>query len=315
MCRQCERFTFGYALKRPGSTLKTFKDATRHKDFAVSAEIFLRAETDADSIRAQAQVLREAVDGILLTDNRFGQVHMSTLAAASILLGMGVDPVVQLASSNRNRIALVSDMLGAGAIGVTSLLLVAGERPPKELKPRPKRVLDLSATELIRTAVTIKNDEKLKSPPDFFIGGVVTPVTPGPHWRPKKLLEKIDAGAQFLQTHTCMDFDVLRRYAKRLVREKFIHRTSIIGSVAVLESADDARWLREHRPNVMVPDAIIERLQNSPEPEEEGIRICAEMIMALREIPGVDGVSIMATRDLSSIPRALRAAGLGGSAR
>lgn len=291
--------------------MKTFKDAIRQNDFAVSAEIFLRAETDAESIRTQAKILMETADGILLTDNRFGQVHISTLAAAGILLGMGVDPVVQLASSNRNRIALVSDLLGAGAIGVTSLLLVAGERAPKELKPRPKRVLDLSATELIRTADTIKKDEKLASPPDFFIGGVVTPVRPGPNWRPKKLLEKIDAGAQFLQTHTCMNLDVLQEYAKCLVEKKFIHRTSIIGSVAVLESADDARWLRDRRPNVMVPDAIIERLQNSQEPKEEGIQICAEMIMALREIPGVDGISIMATRDLTSVPRALRAAGLG----
>lgn len=292
--------------------MKTFKDAIQQKDFAVSAEIFLRAETDADSIRAQAKILAESVDGILLTDNRFGQVHMSTLAAASILLGMDVDPIVQLTSRNRNRIALVSDLLGAAALGVTSLLLVAGEPASKELKPRPKTVLELSAIDLILTARTIKNDEKLESPPDFFLGGVVTPVTPGPNWKPKKLLEKIQAGAQFLQTHTCMNLDILQRYAKSLVDKKFIQQTSIIGAVAVLESAEDAQWLKEHRPNVMLPDILIERLQNSPEPKEEGIRICAETIEAMREIPGIDGVSVMATQDLTSIPRALHAAGLGG---
>jgi methylenetetrahydrofolate reductase (NADPH) len=223
---------------------------------------------------------------------------------------MDVDPIVQLTSSNRNRIALVSDLLGAGAIGVTSLLLVAGERPPKDLKPTPKRVHDLNATDLILTANTIKKDEKLASPPDFFIGGVVTPVMPGPNWKPKKLLEKIDAGAQFLQTHTCMNLDVLRRYTKRLVEEKLIQRASIIGSVAVLESADDVRWLREHRPNVMVPDAIIERLQNSQEPQEEGIRICAETLQEMMEMPGIVGASIMATRDLTTIPEAINRAGL-----
>jgi len=90
-------------------------------DFAVTAEIYLRPESDAASIRAQAEVLKHDVDAILLTDNQYGQVHMSTVAAASILLDYGVDPVVQLTSRNRNRIALLSDLLGAGALGVTRL--------------------------------------------------------------------------------------------------------------------------------------------------------------------------------------------------
>jgi methylenetetrahydrofolate reductase (NADPH) len=290
--------------------LKTFRDAVRKSDFAVSAEIYLRAETDAASIREQADVLKEHVDGILLTDNQFGQLHMSTIAAASILLDCGVDPIVQLTSRNRNRIALVSDLLGAGALGVTSLLLVAGERASKELRPRPKPVLDLSATDLIRTAMTIKIDEQLRSSPDFFIGGVVTPVAPGPHWKPKKLQEKIEAGAQFVQTHTCMDIELLRRYLKHLVQEKLIQRTSVIVSLAILSSAEDARWLRDNRPNVMVPDAVVERLGNAADPEMEGIRICVEIIEALQKIPGVDGVSIMAVRDLAVIPKVIRAAGL-----
>lgn len=290
--------------------LKTFREAARKSDFAVSAEIYLRAETDAASIREQAAVLKDYVDGILLTDNQFGQLHLSTIAAASILLDCGVDPIVQLTSRNRNRIALVSDLLGAGALGVTSLLLVAGERAPKEFKPRPKPVLDLSATDLIRTATTIKFDEELPTNPDFFIGGVVTPVAPGPHWKPKKLLEKIEAGAQFVQTHTCMDIELLRRYLKHLVKEKLIQRTSVIVSLAVLASAEDAQWLRDNRPNVMVPDAVVERLANAGDPEAEGIRICVDIIQALQKIPGVDGVSIMAVRDLAVIPKVINAAGL-----
>jgi len=270
----------------------------------------LRAETDAASIREQAAALKGHVDGILLTDNQYGQLHMSTIAAASILLDCGIDPIVQLSSRNRNRIALVSDLLGAGALGVTSLLLVAGERAPKEFKPRPKPVLDLSATDLIRTATTIKIDEQLRTNPDFFVGGVVTPVAPGPHWKPKKLLEKIEAGAQFVQTHTCMDIELLRRYLKHLVREKLIQRTSVIVSLAVLASADDAQWLRDNRPNVMLPESIVERLKNADDPEAEGIRICVEIIHALQKIPGVDGVSIMAARDLAVIPKVIRAAGL-----
>lgn len=276
----------------------------------MSAEIYLRPETDAASLKLQAGVLKNHVDGILLTDNQYGQLHMSTIAAAGILLGIGVDPVVQLSSRNRNRIALVSDLLGAAAIGVTSLLLVAGEKAPEGFRPRPKRVLDLSAADLIRTAKTINKDEKLLSRPEFLIGGAVTPVMPRPNWKPKKLLEKIDAGAAFLLTHLCMDLDLLRRYARYLVDHKMIRRTGVIVSVAILESSGDATWLRENRPNVMLPDAILERLDAAQDPGAEGIRICGETIAALRKIPGIDGVNIMASRDLKTIPAALAAAGI-----
>jgi len=290
--------------------LKTFKEAVRNNDFAISAEIYLRPETDSDSLRIQTDILKDSVDGVLLTDNQFGQLHLSTIAAASILLNNGVDPIVQLTSRNRNRIALISDLLGAGALGVTSLLLVAGERAPENLKPRPKPVLDLSAIDLILTANTVKIDEKLTVSPDFLVGGLVTPVMPKPNWKAKQLREKIDAGAQFVQTHICMDIELLRRYLRHLVEHKLIQRTSVIGAVAVLADAEDAVWLRDNRPNVMLPDGIVERLQNAADPREEGIRICAETIRAMREIPGLAGVNLMATRDLTAIPEVIREAGL-----
>jgi methylenetetrahydrofolate reductase (NADPH) len=290
--------------------LQTFKDAVRQKDFAISAEIYLRPETDAEAIRIQAAVLRDVVDGILLTDNQYGQLHMSTLAAASILIDYGVDPIVQLTCRNRNRIALLSDLLGAGALGVSSLLLVAGERAPEKFQPKPKPVMDLSAADLIRTATTMKDDEQITRSPDFFVGGVVTPVLPKSSWKASQLREKIDAGAQFVQTHICMDVNILRGYLAHLVANKLIQRTSVIGAVAVLGSADDERWLRKNRPNVMMPDDIVGRLEASSDPREEGIRICAETIKAMREIPGMAGVNIMAARDLSAIPEVIRAAGL-----
>lgn len=295
--------------------MKTFKDAYRNEDFAVSAEIYLRPETDGDSLREQAAILKDSVDGILLTDNQYGQVHMSTLAAASLLLAMGIDPIVQLASRNRNRTALVSDLLGAAALGVTTLLLAAGERPPKGARPRPKPVLDLDAIELIRTAEIIRADERLPHRPDFLIGAPVTPVSPGPRWKPAKLKEKIDAGARFVQTHLCMDVDLLRSYMKRLVADRLIHKTGVIVSLAVLESADDARWLRDKRPNVRIPDAVMQRLERAQDPQEEGIAVCAEIVAALRDTPGVRGVSIMTTRHLACIPRALQVAGLRAETR
>jgi len=283
--------------------LKTFKDALARHDFVATAEIYLRPESTPETICAQCDVLAGYVDGILLTDNQYGQLHMSTLAAASILLSSGVDPIVQLSSRNRNRIALLSELMGAAAVGVSSLVLVAGEKPPKELSPRPKPVLDVNAAELIRIAATLKQDERLQQVSDFLVGGVVTPILPGPNWKPKKLLEKIDAGAQFVVTHLCMDVDLLTAYMGYLVQHKFTQRTRVIVTVAVLESSDDARWLIDNRSNVMLPKSIIERLDNAEDAAAEGIQICAETVRTLSSVPGIDGVNLIATRNLDSIPK------------
>ena len=82
------------------------------------------------------------------------------------------------------------------------------------MDPRPKPVLDLSAVALILTANTVKIDENLSVNPDFLVGGLVTPVLPRKDWKATKLREKIDAGAQFVQTHICMDVDLLRHYCR-----------------------------------------------------------------------------------------------------
>jgi methylenetetrahydrofolate reductase (NADPH) len=290
--------------------LKTFKEAARTRDFTVTSEIFLKPETSAEMVRTAAELLGSHVDGVLLTDNQYGQLHMSVLALASLLLANGVDPIVQLACRNRNRIALFSDLLGAAALGVSSLMLIRGNRVPAGVKPRPKAVLDLDAQELIGMASKLKSNEELTTLPDFYIGGLVTPHAPKPGWNPEKLLKKIEAGVQFAQAHVCMDMPVLRAYLKHLVAAGLLRRISIFASLAIPASADDARWLRENRPNINIPDPVIRRIAQAADPEQEGIRVCAEQIQELRDIPGISGVHLIATRNLVSIPAAVEASGL-----
>ncbi len=296
-----------------GINLKTFKEASRTTDFVVSSEIFLKPETTAEMIREAANLLREHVSGVLVTDNQFGNIHMSTIAAASLLISSGADPIVQLACRNRNRIALLSELLGAAALGVTSLMLIRGNRVPDGFNPRPKAVLDVDATELIATASKMKNDDRLRVMPDFFIGGLVTPHAPKTGWNPEKLKKKADAGAQFVQTHVCMNIPLLRNYMKHLVASGLPRRLSVFVALAIPGSADDARWLCENRPNIIIPDGIIRRIGQAADPEQESVRICAEHLQELAEIPGVAGAHLVATRNLATIPAAIEASGISRS--
>ncbi len=290
--------------------MTNFREAVYRKNFVLTAECFLRPETDAEAIGLQADELRDSIDAVLLTDNQYGQLHMSTLAAARLMLENGVEPIMQLSCRNRNRIVLLADMLGAAALGVTTLLLVRGDRVPEGFNPRPKAVFDLNAKALIATAAGMNEDEGLRSSPDFFIGGVVTPHGPKPGWVPSLMKEKADAGLHFVATHLCMDLDILRAYMDHLVGNLLTRRVAVIASTAVLSSADDAKWLRNNRPNAMIPDSIITRLEKSADPLQEGVAICAEQMAELATIPGISGANIMASTDLSLIPSAIAKAGL-----
>jgi methylenetetrahydrofolate reductase (NADPH) len=291
--------------------MKIFRDELRRRDFVLTAECFLKPETDAESIRHQADILREHVDGVVLTDNPHGQTHMSTIAAARLLLDQDIDPIVQLSCRNRNRIALVADMLGANALGVSSLLLSRGLRVPESIQPRPKAVRDLKTAELIATAASLKSDDQLKSAEDLLIGSTVAPLAAKDGWVPERIIDKIDAGAQFLLANANLDIGLLKNYMSHLIAAKLTRRASVMISSVILTSADDARWLRDHRANITIPDAVVHRLENAADPRAEGLAISAEHLSQLAMIPGVSGANIIASTDLTAIPEVIKAAELG----
>lgn len=291
--------------------MKIFRDAVRSKEFAISAEIFLAAESSAQTIAAQTRILQPYVDGVLVTDNQAAQLHMAPLAAASLVRESGVDPILEIAVRNKNRLAIMAELLGAGALGVSSLMLIRGNRVPDGFAPRPRAVFDVKPDELIAIASRIKADEHLLHMPDMFVGTNYIPHRPEPDWVPDKLNARADAGAQFLHSHLCMDAALLRDNLAGLVGAGLPRRLSILVKLAVLNSVEDARYLSSSWPNNRIPDELIERLAQAGDVEAEGVQIAAELIQELKEIPGISGVHLVATRNLATIPAALEAAGIG----
>ena len=104
-----------------------------------------------------------------MTDNQSGQLHMSSLSAGILLKKADIDPIVQLSCRNRNRISLLSDLLGCTALGITNLMLTRGDRVPLDFNPRPKAIMDVNATELIALPNNIKQDEQLRTNHQFLM--------------------------------------------------------------------------------------------------------------------------------------------------
>ena len=288
----------------------TFKDALKTKEFVVTAHVNLPRAPDADSLIRQGEILRPAVDAVQLTDNPRAQVHMSGIAAAALLLQQGIDPIIHMTCRDRNRIALQSDLIGAAALGVTSVLLMRGKEIPDGKMLRVHNVFDTPAREIMAFIRNVKNAENDSLVSDFLVGATAIMFDPDADWTPDILSVKCDAGANFVQMQLCFDMDVVRNYMARMVASKLTHRLYFIMALSPLPSADVARWMRDNVVGALVPESIIHRMEQASDPEREGIEICAELLQELATIPGVSGANLLTLGELETIPAAIDASGV-----
>ena len=288
--------------------MKTFRDAVRDSDFVITAQLPLGPGTTACDLRQILSTLQPHVDAVQVSDNPATKPHVAPLAAAAISLQEGIDPIVQMTCRDRNRIALQSDLMGAAALGVTSLILSRGEKMPARHKQRIKGVFDIGAKRLLATAQAVAANERLIAPPGFFLGSNVTVIDPPEGWAAEGIDNKAGAGSKFVQTQPCLDIGALGKYMAALVARKALERVSVIVQVPLLESVEAIDELRGARRPLLIPPGLIERLRNAMDFSAEAEAVCSETLRALPTIPGVAGSNIHHLVDPAAVVRALTAA-------
>lgn len=288
----------------------------RGGEFVVTAEITPPVSTDPAEFLQRAMPLKGLATAVNVTDGAGAKVHLSSLAAAHFLVQAGIEPIFQMTCRDRNRLALQGDLLGAAALGIRNVLILAGDDPKLGDQPEAKPVFDLNSRELLAMAARMRSDKvlpsgtKISGKIDLVLGAADVPVDPPADWNPQGLLGKAEAGADFVQTQFCMDAGVVRRYAARLLDLGF--RLPILIGVAPIPSARSARWMREKLFGTLIPDAVVERLEKAADPKREGTKICVELLQQLADIPGIAGAHVMAPQNFSEIPRVIADSGVTG---
>jgi len=286
-----------------------FKEALRTKDFVFTVELPLHPDSTRQSILAAAAPLAERVDGFLLTDNQYGQPHLSPTIAAQMLNDKGLAPILQLSCRNRNRIALMGELLAARAAGIDGLMLVRGGVLPEGYSPRPRAVMDIDTRELVAMAERM-NEQRAPDQPEFLLGTSATVHAPGPGAEPKDLIAKADAGARILITQVCLDADVVRRYLDFLIGYKLLRRLSVIVSVAVVTSPEAARWLAANRRGTVIPETVLRAIGAEGGNKQAAIERTGRLVAELMDVPGLSGVNFASLEDPSLVARVLDAAGV-----
>lgn len=285
-------------------------------EFAVTSELGPPKSADGNVIRQKAKILNGYADAVNITDCQTAIVRMSSIASSVILLQEGLEPVVQMTTRDRNRIAIQSDLLGAAALGARNLLCLTGDHPKFGNHPDAKGVFDLDSIQLLQMAKDMRDNKKFQSgddievEPHFFLGAAENPFADPFEHRVIRLAKKVKAGADFIQTQIIYNVEKFERWMGA-VREKGLEKeVYILGGVTPIKSVGMAKYMKRSVPGLDVPDEIIKRMESAQNVKEEGINIAVEIINKLKAIEGVAGVHIMAIEWEEAVPEIVQKAGL-----
>lgn len=286
--------------------------------FAVTAECGPPKGADPEVVKNKGKVLKGYVDSANVTDNQTGVVRLSSLASCAILRAEGLDPVFQMVTRDRNRIALQSDVLGASALGIRNILCLSGDHQSFGNQPQAKGVFDIDSVQLIqavrqmRDAGEIIGGDKLTAPPQLFIGAAANPFADPFKYRAARLATKVEAGAEFIQTQCIFNLKRFKEWMG-LVRDYGLdNKVFILGGITPLKSARMAEYMAKQVAGMDIPEEIIDRMKAAPakEQREEGIKIAVETVQALKKMKGIRGVHIMAIEWEEVVPRIVEEAKL-----
>ncbi|MCZ6643030.1 MAG: methylenetetrahydrofolate reductase, partial [Gammaproteobacteria bacterium] len=281
----------------------TFRDKLETR-FVVTSELTPPKGTNLDELLSTASVLKDCVDAINLTDSHSALMSTSPLAAAHLLIDEGVEPILQLVTRDRNRIALQSDMLGAYVLGVRNLVCMGGDPPTVGDHPNAKPVFDLVTTELINAAGCLNDGVdlagcKLKAPTDFCIGAVVNPGASELAAEITRMEAKVAAGARFFQTQAVYDIATFEEFLRGVEHLN----VAIIAGVMPIKSVKMARYANEKIPGIAIPEALSRQIDQADDVAATSIRLAAETVAALESLCA--GVHLMMLGAELRIPRIL----------
>ena len=290
---------------------KACREAVDGRRFLVTVEIEPPDSPDPSVLLKRASRFSGLADAINITDGAGGNCHMSSAAAAAVLAAQGLAPVCQIACRDRNRIAVQGDILGASALGVRNFLCITGDDVSRGDHPQAKPVFDLDSVSLLGIARTMRDrgqfasGRALDARPNLFLGATANPFVPPYRDRVLNLQQKIEAGAQFIQTQFCFDLRLFEEFMAE-VRARSLHkRAAVIVGVGTLKSANALKRMSERVPGIRIPPEIIERVGRAADQKAEAKAVLVETIRALRTVEGVSGIHLMGHRNETMLAEAI----------
>jgi len=289
----------------------SFKELLESGKFVVVAELQPPKGKDLSELYEHAELLKGRVDAINVPDLQNAIMRLGSLSVCALLKAKGMETIFNLSCSDRNRLALQSELLNASALGLTDILILPGDHPSIGDHFEAQPVFDLDVMGLLGAAKRLQEGydlmgNDLKGKPRFFVGTQINATAKG-HVLDLEVMDmekKIRLGVDFFFTHSIYDVSLLEPFVKKVAHFK----VPIIAGITLLKSVGMARYVNKHVEGASIPDSIIDQLMKAPDKQKTSIEIAGGLIKALK--PLCQGVQIIPIGWEKQIPALLDYVGL-----
>ena len=305
--------------------MSILKDVLESGKFGITAEMAPPKGYDFTEQMEAAECLKGKVHAVNVTDMQSASLKASGIGLCIKLKQAGVEPILQITGRDRNRMAIMGDVLSAASFGIDTMLALTGDHPVVGDCKDSKPVYDLDSVGILKMLSQMEEanadcggNELAGGAPQFYKGASVTPVYEPLYLQLNKLRQKVEAGAKYVQTQGIFDLDTFKRFVEQV--DAMGIKTHIMAGIIPLKSAGMAKYMNENVPGIDVPQHMIDRLAAAAEegkakgvkglPTKLGMEMAAEMIAKIKEEKICDGVHIMAIGAEKNVPGILDMAGL-----
>jgi len=289
----------------------TFKECLDSGKFVVVAELQPPKGNDVSEVFQNADLLKGRVDGINVPDLQNAIMRLGSLSVCALLKAKGMEVIFNLSCSDRNRLALQSELLSASALGLKNVLILQGDHPSIGDHFEAQPVFDLDVIGLLGAARRLQEGydlmgNDLQGKPQFCVGAYVNAAAKS-HVLDLEIMDmekKIRSGADFFFTHSVYDVSLFEAFVKKVAHFK----VPIIVGITLLKSVGMARYVNKHVEGASIPDPIIDRLMKASDKQQASIEIAGDLMKSLR--PLCQGVQIIPIGWENLIPALLDHVGL-----
>jgi homocysteine S-methyltransferase len=269
-------------------------------EFVTSVEVLPPKGCDAQKTLDSIALLKDkGVDAVNIPDGPRAQTRMSAQATAVLVeQQIGIEAVLHYCCRDRNLLGMMSDLLGAAALGLHNLLIITGDPPKMGPYPDATAVFDIDAIGLTNMVNKLNHgldlgNNPIGKPTAFSIGVGVNPGAVNLEEEIRRFEWKVEAGAEYAITQPVFDTEQLRVFLDRISHVKI----PIIAGIWPLVSYRNAEFLHNEVPGVNVTPEILERMRfasdkGKEDAREEGIVIARESLLEVRDI--IAGVQVSA---------------------